>query len=250
MQIVIPLYDRFTALDAVGPYEVLSRVPGAQRDLRRRWRRGPTPPTRDAHDPRRRARWPTSPAPRCSWCPAAPAARTPREDEALLGWIRARARDLRVDHLGLHRLAAARRGRPARRPRGHHLLGGHGDAREIRRRARPSERVVEQGKIVTAAGVSSGIDMALTLVARMTHERWPRRSSWASSTTPSRRSTPARRGPRRRRRSRSCARRSRRGTRRRRMRGLLYRPGAGAAPHRARHGARGRPAVLPAAATP
>ncbi len=29
MQIVIPLYDRFTALDAVGPYEVLSRLPGA-----------------------------------------------------------------------------------------------------------------------------------------------------------------------------------------------------------------------------
>ena len=30
MDIVIPLYDRFTALDAVGPYEVLSRLPGAR----------------------------------------------------------------------------------------------------------------------------------------------------------------------------------------------------------------------------
>ena len=29
MQIAIPIYDRFTALDAVGPYEVLSRLPGA-----------------------------------------------------------------------------------------------------------------------------------------------------------------------------------------------------------------------------
>ena len=29
MDIAIPLYDRFTALDAVGPYEVLSRLPGA-----------------------------------------------------------------------------------------------------------------------------------------------------------------------------------------------------------------------------
>ena len=28
MQIAIPLYDRFTALDAIGPYEVLSRLPG------------------------------------------------------------------------------------------------------------------------------------------------------------------------------------------------------------------------------
>ncbi len=30
-----------------------------------------------------------------------------------------------------------------------------------------SERVVEQGKIITAAGVSAGIDMALRLVARI-----------------------------------------------------------------------------------
>jgi len=29
MQIAIPLFDRFTALDAVGPFEVLPRVPDA-----------------------------------------------------------------------------------------------------------------------------------------------------------------------------------------------------------------------------
>jgi putative intracellular protease/amidase len=29
MDIAILLYDRVTALDAVGPYEVLSRMPGA-----------------------------------------------------------------------------------------------------------------------------------------------------------------------------------------------------------------------------
>jgi transcriptional regulator GlxA family with amidase domain len=34
--------------------------------------------------------------------------------------------------------------------------------------ARPTgRRVVEQGKVITAAGVSSGIDMGLTLVARI-----------------------------------------------------------------------------------
>jgi transcriptional regulator GlxA family with amidase domain len=34
--------------------------------------------------------------------------------------------------------------------------------------AKPTQkRVVEQGKIITAAGVSSGIDMALTLAARI-----------------------------------------------------------------------------------
>src|SRR5438067_11044946 len=30
MQIAIPLYAGFTALDAIGPYEVLSRLPGAE----------------------------------------------------------------------------------------------------------------------------------------------------------------------------------------------------------------------------
>ena len=30
MQIAIPLFDRLTALDAIGPYEVLSRLPGAE----------------------------------------------------------------------------------------------------------------------------------------------------------------------------------------------------------------------------
>jgi putative intracellular protease/amidase len=30
MQIAIFLYDHMTALDAIGPYEVLSRLPGAE----------------------------------------------------------------------------------------------------------------------------------------------------------------------------------------------------------------------------
>ncbi|MGH3171409.1 MAG: DJ-1/PfpI family protein, partial [Trebonia sp.] len=30
MQIVIPLYDRFAPLDAIGPYQVLQRLPDAQ----------------------------------------------------------------------------------------------------------------------------------------------------------------------------------------------------------------------------
>jgi putative intracellular protease/amidase len=30
VQIAIPLFDRLTALDAIGPYEVLSRLPGAE----------------------------------------------------------------------------------------------------------------------------------------------------------------------------------------------------------------------------
>ena len=30
MDIAIPLFDGITALDAIGPYEVLSRLPGAR----------------------------------------------------------------------------------------------------------------------------------------------------------------------------------------------------------------------------
>jgi putative intracellular protease/amidase len=29
MNVAIPLFDKFTALDAIGPYEVLCRLPGA-----------------------------------------------------------------------------------------------------------------------------------------------------------------------------------------------------------------------------
>ena len=50
-----------------------------------------------------------------------------------------------------------------------------------------SRRVVEQGKVITAAGVSSGIDMALTLAAHIAgDELRAGASSWGSSTTPSR----------------------------------------------------------------
>jgi transcriptional regulator GlxA family with amidase domain len=45
------------------------------------------------------------------------------------------------------------------------------------------QRVVERGKVITAAGVSSGIDMALTLLAHV-HYSSPRVSSWPSNTTP------------------------------------------------------------------
>ena len=38
--------------------------------------------------------------------------------------------------------------------------------------ARPvDERIVERGKVITAAGVSAGIDMALTLVARIAGDK-------------------------------------------------------------------------------
>ncbi len=68
-----------------------------------------------------------------------------------------------------------------------------------------AERVVFDGKLVTAAGVSAGIDMALRSPRASPATRSRRRSSWASSTTRSRRSTRARRRRRPRRSSSCCA---------------------------------------------
>ena len=95
------------------------------------------------------------------------ATRALEHDEETLDWIRAIDADDDVDDVGVHRLDAARGGRAARGQGGDDALGvaRHGCAEYG---AIPTgRRVVEQGKIITAAGVSSGIDMALTLAARI-----------------------------------------------------------------------------------
>ncbi len=52
------------------------------------------------------------------------------------------------------------------------------------------ERIVHQDNIVTSAGVSAGLDLALWLAGQLGGRPGPRRFSWRSSTTRSRRSTP------------------------------------------------------------
>ena len=77
MKIAIALFDRFTALDAIGPYEVLSRLPGAEVVFV-----GASRP----HDPHRHAEArpssPTPPSTTCPrptswWCPADRGTRAP-----------------------------------------------------------------------------------------------------------------------------------------------------------------------------
>ena len=166
MQIAIPLYDGFTALDAVGPYEVLSRMPGADVDFVG-IEAGPY--KTDNGDARRscaEAALADVPQPGHLRGPRRLGhARRDVATSALVGWIRD-AHETPVDDLGLHRLAAARRGRHARRPRGHDALAR---PRELAQLGAMPDRAArgEQGKVVTAAGVSSGIDMALTLAAKI-----------------------------------------------------------------------------------
>jgi hypothetical protein len=69
-----------------------------------------------------------------------------------------------LDDVGVHRVAAILTGVDAATHwAARDLLGSLG--------ARPvAERVVERGKILTAAGVSAGIDMALVLAARIAND--------------------------------------------------------------------------------
>ena len=165
MQIAIPMYDRFTALDAVGPYEVLSRLPGAQ-------------VTWLAHEPglvrtdnhmlaiEATAAFEELPSPDIIIVPGGTGTRDLLEDERLLNWLSGAHRTSTWTTsvcTGSLLLAAAGilDGIPATT---HWLeletLGRLG--------ALPTqERVVFDGKIVTAAGVSSGIDMGLALAGRI-----------------------------------------------------------------------------------
>lgn len=164
VQIAIPLFDRVTALDAIGPYEVLSRVPGAE----------------------------------VLFVAAEPGAK--RTDTGALALTAERG----LDEVSQPEIVVVPGGRGTRdQPHdeviawiqqahqtsrwttsvctGALLLGAAGILDGLRATthwlffeqlralgANPTlERVVEQGKVITAAGVSSGIDMALTLIARI-----------------------------------------------------------------------------------
>jgi putative intracellular protease/amidase len=166
VQIAIPLYEGFTALDAVGPYDVLQQMPDAE----------------------------------VVFC--APEARVHRTESDALGVCADRTLDeidspdivvvpgglgnrrwlagpnaytewLVAVHEGTRFTTSVCTGSLLLAAAG--LLNGvdattHWAAREVLADLGASpvaERVVERGKIVTAAGVSSGIDMALRMVERI-----------------------------------------------------------------------------------
>ena len=163
MQIAILVFDGLTALDAVGPSEVLCRLPGAE--LRYTGKeRGPvqteTGPLRMFAD----HTLDEVTEPDILLVPGGMGSRPLLRDEEVLEWVRSvheRTRWTTSVCTGSLILAAAGL-LDGVRATGHWLqmerLGSLG--------AVPTgERVVREGKIITAAGVSSGIDMALALVA-------------------------------------------------------------------------------------
>ena len=165
MEIAIPLFDRFTALDAVGPYEVLSRLPGAQV---RFLAAAPGPKRTETRmlaltaD----AQLADVPEPDVLLVPGGLGTRALMDDEEMLGWIRhAHQHSQWTTSVCTGSLLLAAAGVLEGLEATTHWLELETLARYG---ARPVERrVVEQGKVITAAGVSSGIDMALTLAARI-----------------------------------------------------------------------------------
>jgi putative intracellular protease/amidase len=165
MKIAILLYDRLTALDAIGPYEVLSRLPDASLTFVAQ-EAGPvrtdngilTLVAESAIDDLER--------PDIVLVPGGPGEVAARAGGPVLDWLRcvhetstwttsvctgslilAAAGLLEGKRATSHWLALEQLGRLGAVP--------------------VAERVVFDGKLVTAAGVSAGIDMALTLAARI-----------------------------------------------------------------------------------
>jgi transcriptional regulator GlxA family with amidase domain len=167
-RIAILIFDELTALDAIGPYEVLSRIPGVE--LRFVAKEAGTKRTDtgalgveadlalgDLVDPD------------VVLVPGGQGNRPLLDDAEVLDW-------LRTAHEGTTWTTSVCTGALVLAAAG--ILDGRRATthwaymeRLASLGAEPvSERVVEDGKIMSAAGVSAGIDMALTLAARMAGE--------------------------------------------------------------------------------
>jgi putative intracellular protease/amidase len=168
MQIAFLLFEGITALDAVGPYEVLSRLPGA--DVRFVGLEA-GPKTTETRSLTLVADYSLAdvPEPDILVVPGGFGTRSLLDNDEVLDWIR-----------GAHEKTTWTTSVCT----GSLLLGAAGILNGLRATtywavvdrladygAIPTrERVVEEGKVVTAAGVSSGIDMALRLVERIAGE--------------------------------------------------------------------------------
>jgi len=168
VQIAILIFENLTALDAVGPYEVLSRLPGA--DLRFvASETGPKTTETRALTLVADHSIDDVPKPDIVLVPGGLGTRELLDDERVLDWVR-------TAHESSQWTTSVCTGSL--------VLGAAGILDGLKATtywavldrlrefgAEPTaERVVEQGKVITAAGVSSGIDMALQLAARVAGE--------------------------------------------------------------------------------
>ena len=165
MQIAMVLYPRMTALDIVGPCEVLSRLPGASIAFVGDGK-GPVPTDTGVLQLGDKSDFSDIMRPDIVVVPGGPDVAAQTTDARLHEWLRAvdeHATWMASVCTGSLILAAAGllRGRSAT---SHWLVTER--LREFGAEPSP-ERVVVDGRYATAAGVSAGIDLALTLAARI-----------------------------------------------------------------------------------
>jgi transcriptional regulator GlxA family with amidase domain len=174
VQIAILLYDRFTLLDAVGPYEVLARLP----DVRVQFvatQAGAVRVDTGLTALQAETDFDAAPRPDVVIVPGGAGTVAAMQDQRTVEWVRAAHQHTRFTTsvcTGAFLLGAAG------------LLEGlqattHWASREYLPQVGATyvpERVVHQGKIITAAGVSAGIDMALALAAELAGEGWAQAS--------------------------------------------------------------------------
>jgi transcriptional regulator GlxA family with amidase domain len=165
MQIAYLLYDRFTALDITGPHDVFNSVPGNE-SIFVAETTGPIRNESDTLSMVADASIDEVTSPDIVVIPGGFGNRLLLEHEPLHEWIRSvHETSTWTTSVCTGSLLLAAAGLLDGVPATTHWLARDLLA-ELGAQVVP-DRVVEHGKIVTAAGVSSGIDMALTLVQRI-----------------------------------------------------------------------------------
>ena len=169
MQIAILLFDRFTVLDAIGPYQVLSGLPGAEVSFVAE-HPGPVRDEEGSLILSAQAGLPDVPHPDVIVVPGGPGQNDQMRDGPVHEWLRnADQTSAWTTSVCTGSLILAAAGLLAGRRATSHWLAldelGRLGATPV------SERVVFDGKYVTAAGVSSGIDMGLTLAGHLAGDR-------------------------------------------------------------------------------
>lgn len=165
MQIAIALYERFTVLDAIGPYQTLKSLPGAETVFVAE-QAGPVRDDSGSLALVADKSFAEVQRPDIVVVPGGPGQSDQMENEALLGWLRTvDATTTWTTSVCTGSLALAAAGLLKGRRATSHWLA----LSELERLGVEStgERVVFDGKYVTGAGVSAGIDMGLTLAGKI-----------------------------------------------------------------------------------
>jgi transcriptional regulator GlxA family with amidase domain len=165
-KIAIALFDRFTALDAVGPHQVLTRLPDTEVIFVSDRVRGVTDES-GTLTLQAQASYTDVPHPDIVLVPGGPGQAAQMTPGPLWEWLLAADKTSTwTTSVCTGALVLAATG----------LLNGkkattywlaHDELRRLGAIPQPGERYVFDGKYVTAAGVSAGIDMALALAARV-----------------------------------------------------------------------------------